>query len=62
VLDCEQFLSISISDLNSISESSDRGFHQYSCGCESGDEAPEVNIQWVKTQNSPFRSPSALLS
>src|SRR5215813_6202992 len=41
-----------ISDLNSVVESSDRRFHQYPCGFESDDYAPEVNTQWVKAPNS----------
>jgi hypothetical protein len=51
-----------ISDLNSIPESSDRRFHQYSCGCESDDDAPEVDTQWVTGQASRFSSPSTPLS
>ena len=51
-----------ISDLNSISESSDRRFHQYSCGCESDGKALEVDTLWVKAQNSLFSSPSTLPS
>src|SRR5262249_12845156 len=51
-----------ISDLNSISEWSDRGFHQYSCGCERDRDIPEVDTQWVKPQTGPFRSPSTPLS
>src|SRR5262249_49967113 len=51
-----------ISDLNSISESSDRGFHQYSCGCERDRDIPEVDTQWVKPQTGPFSSPSTPLS
>ena len=51
-----------ISDLKCISESSDRRFHQYSCGYESGDSSREVDTQWVKARNSPFSSPSMPLS
>jgi hypothetical protein len=51
-----------IPDLNCISESSDRRFHQYSCGCESDDSSREVDTQWVKAQTSRFSSPSTPLS
>src|SRR5215470_510909 len=51
-----------ISDLNSVVESSDRRFHQYPCGFESDDYAPEVNTQWVKAPNSLFSFPSTPLS
>jgi hypothetical protein len=44
--------------LNCISESSDRRFHQYSCGCEADDDAQEVNTQWGRHKAGPFSSPS----
>lgn len=47
-----------ISNLNHISESSDRPHHQYLCGCERDEGAPEVNTQWVRYKISPFSSPS----
>jgi serine/threonine protein kinase len=55
-------VSARISDLNSILESSDHHFHQYLCGCESDDYAPEVDTLWVKAQTSRFSSPSTPLS
>ena len=51
-----------ISDLNARSEPSDVRHHQYSCGCESDDDAPEVKTQWVIHKISPFSSPSTLRS
>jgi len=38
-----------ISVLSGDLESSDRRFHQYSCGRESDDCSPEVGTEWVKT-------------
>src|ERR1039458_1650669 len=51
-----------ISILNSISESSDHRNHQYSCGCESYEDASEVSTQWVRNRISPFSSLSTPLS
>jgi hypothetical protein len=49
-----------ISDLNAESEPSDVCHHQYSCGCESDDDIPEVKTQWVMHKISHFSSASML--
>ncbi len=43
-------------------ESSHRRNHQYSCGCERDEDAPEVSTQGVRYKISPFSSPSTPLS
>jgi len=40
-----------------MSEPSDRRNHQYLCGCERDNDAPEVNTQWVKYKNG-FLAPA----
>ncbi len=43
-----------ISILSFTSESSDHRRHQYSCGCERDEDAPEVETQGVRYKISPF--------
>ena len=50
-----------ISILNAISESSDRRHHQYLCGCEHDEEAPEVSTQWMRYKIRPFSYRSTAL-
>jgi hypothetical protein len=45
-----------ISDFKSISESSDRRHHQYLCGHERDERAPEVSTQWVRHKINLFSS------
>src|SRR5437764_11587555 len=47
-----------ISVFNCISESSDRYHHQYFCGSERDEDAPEISTQWVKHKINPSSSPS----
>jgi hypothetical protein len=47
-----------IPNLNHISESSHRRQHEYLCGCERDQDAPEVSTEWVGYKISPFISPS----
>jgi hypothetical protein len=44
ILHCPRLILLThISNLKSISESSDRRHHQYLCGCERDEDAPEVS-------------------
>jgi hypothetical protein len=49
-----------ISNLNHISESSDRPHHQHLCGCERDKDAPEVSTLWVRNKTSHFSSLSTV--
>jgi len=46
--------------LDSSAEPLDRRHHQYSCGCESDEDALEVGTQWVRNKISHFSSCSML--